>query len=322
LTQDPRLVDGIVLLFLAVAGFWGWRRGALVMALSLGGMVAGYVGAFFLFRPVGTILIGATAIPPMLAYPLASLALWFVIGALAGLLQSRAMKKRKEQRKEGWRPSVLDGATGAALGSAWALGLVAVVLWAMMGAYSFTGRGPNVSVTMSARATSALAERAVYSIAQRVTHEELIASAMSIVAASPAEGTRTLTTVLQDDRFVQLLSNATTRSQLAAGDVASVSSYPVIVELSRDVDFWVAAERLSLVEEGPSRTEALASGLVPVARTVETLLADEEIQSLLEKSELIERMRGGDLSALVTDTDFNQLAGRILTVLRGTEPTP
>jgi len=314
---DPRFVDGIVLLFLAVAGVWGWRRGALVMALSLGGMVAGYLGAYLLFRPVGTMLVSATSIPPVLAYPLAGLGLWFVIGSLAGFLQTIAMRKRKAQRKEGWRPAPADGAAGAALGVAWALGLVAVALWVMMGAQSFTGRGPNVAETSAAQATSALAERVVYTVAQKVTNEELVASAMSIVAASPGEGTRTLKTVLQDDRFVQLLSNSTTRSQIAAGDIASVSAYPSVRELSSDSTFWAAAERLSLVSEGDSPEEALASGLEPVAKTLDKLLADEEIRSLVADSDLMERMRNGDLASLATDPDFNRLAGRVLSLLRG-----
>lgn len=317
MTGDPRLTDAIVLLVLGVAAFWGWRRGALVMALSLGGMVAGYVGAFLFFRPVGGLIISATPMPPVLAYPLASLGLWFLIGTLAGVLQSRAMKKRKKQRKDGWRPSSLDGAVGAALGATWAVGLAAVVLWAMMGAYAFTGRGPDVSGTLAAQSTSTIAERVVYSVAHRLTHEEVIASAMSIVAASPGEGTRTIKTVLQDERFVQLLSNATTRSQLAAGDVASVSSYPAIEELSEDEAFWTAADRLSLVGDGASRPEALAEGLVPVAQTLEALLADEEIRSLLDNEELMERIRNGDMASLAMDLDFNHLAGRVLTLLRG-----
>jgi Colicin V production protein len=320
-TTDPRLIDGIVLIVLAIAGFWGWRRGALVMALSLGGMVVGYLGAYLLFRPVGTILIGATAIPPVLAYPLASLGLWFVIGGLAGFLQSRAMKKRRELRKDGWRPSSVDGAVGALLGATWGVGLVAVVLWAMLGAHSVTGRGPSVAETASAQATSALAERVVYTVAHKVTNEELIASAMSIVAANPAEGTRTLKTVLQDNRFVQLLSNSTTRSQLLAGDIVAVSDYPSIKELSADPTFRAAAERLSLLGEGSSPAEALASGLVPVAETLEDLLADEEIAALVTDTELMARVRKGDLTSLATDTDFNRLARRVLTVLRaGTKP--
>ncbi len=316
-TGDPRLIDAIVLLILGMAAFWGWRRGALVMALALGGMVAGYVGAFLLFRPVAALIISATPMPPVLAYPLASLGLWFVIGTLAGVLQSRAMKRRKKRRKKGWKASPLDGATGAALGAVWALGLVAVVMWAMMGAYAFTGRGPDVSQTTAAQTTSTIAERVVYTVAQRVTHEEVIASAMSIVAASPGEGTRTLKTVLEDDRFVQLLSNSTTRSQLAAGDIESVSGYPAIKELSEDADFWAAAERLSLVEDLASRPEALAAGLVPVAQTLESLLADEEIRGLLEDGDLMKRIRDGNLVSLATDLDFNHLAGRVLTVLRG-----
>jgi Colicin V production protein len=319
MTADPRLIDGIVLLVLAGAGFWGWRRGALIMALSLGGMVAGYVGAYVLFRPVGSMLIGATPIPPVLAYPLAGLGLWFLIGTVAGVMQSRVTKKRKSKRKEGWSPSVADGVGGASLGAVWALGLVAVVLWAMMGARSFSGRGPDVAETGAAQTTSALAERVVYAVAQKVTNEKVIASAMSIVAASPTEGTETIKTVLQDDRFVQLLANSTTRGQLASGDVASVSSYPSIRELADDPEFVDAARRLSLMEDGGSPPEALSAGLAPVARTVEALMADEEIRALVTDSDLMARIRGGDIKSLAMDPDFNRLAGRVLALLGASE---
>ncbi len=318
--MDTRIADLIVLAVLALVGFCGWRRGTLLMALSLGGLVAGYVGAFLFYRPVGSLLVDKTAIPPVLAYPLAGILLWLTIGAVLNLVQRKARKIRKTKRKEGWTPSRLDSAGGAWLGVMLAFGVSAVVVWTMMGIHSFAGRGPDVAPTITARTTSVAAEKVVYLAARQITKERVLASAMSVVAANPAKGTETIRTVIRDERFVRLLSEKRLREQLARGDVDGLSASEALSGLAADEDFLEAAAQLALVgpdpTAGPGMAAELVEGLAPMAGTIETLLDDPEIRTLLEEGDLLERIQKGDIRSLATDADFNRLAAKVLRLLR------
>lgn len=318
--MDTRIADVIVLAVLALVGFWGWRRGTLLMALSLGGLVAGYVGAFLFYRPVGSLLLDKTGMPPVLAYPMAGILLWLVIGAVLNLVQRKARKIRKAKRAEGWTPSRLDSAGGAWMGVMLAFGVSSVVVWTMMGIHSFAGRGPDVASTITARTTSVVAERIVYVAARQITKERVLASAMSVVAANPAAGTQTIRTVIQDERFVRLLSDERLREKLARGDVEGLSGSEALSGLAGDVDFLEAAARLALVGPdpgaGPGMAADLVEGLAPMAGTIEMLLDDDEIRTLLEDGDLLERIQSGDIRSLATDADFNRLAAKVLGLLR------
>ena len=314
------MTDLIILGFLSLVGFLGWRRGTLLMALSLGGLVAGYVGAFLFYRPVGLVLVDLTGLPPVVAYAVAGMALWLGIGSVLNLVQSRARKARRERRKGGWTPPQADSIGGAALGVLWAGGVVTMVLWVMMGVRTLTERGPDVSSTLSASVTSSAAEKVVYAAARRLTRERVLASAMSVVAANPADGAETIRTVIQDERFVRLLADADLRDRLAQGDTGGLAQNEVLLGLANDEFFLEAATRLELVgiDAGPGSASAveLAQSMAPIARTIQALLDDPEVRAQLENPELRERIQAGDIRALATDPDFNRLAAKVLSVLR------
>ena len=318
--KETSITDLIILCVLALVGFWGWRRGTLLMALSLGGLVAGYVGAFLFYRPVGLILMDLTGLAPVAAYPLAGMLLWLVIGAVLNIVQQRAGKARKAKRSEGWAPTRTDSVGGAVIGVLLAIGMVAMVLWVMMGVRLLAERGPDVSSTLSARATSVAVEKVVYVAARRLTRERVLASVMSVVAANPAEGSETIRTVIHDERFVRLLADEDLRSRLIDGDVEGLARTEALRGLAGDQAFLDAAARLEMV--GPDATtgrasaEELVEALAPIARTIQALLDDPEIREQLNNPELRERIQGGDIRALATDPDFNRLAAKVLKVLR------
>ncbi len=60
----------------------------------------------------------------------------------------------------------------------------------------------------------------------------------------------------------------------------------------------------------------LVEGLAPMAGTIEMLLDDPEVRTLLEDGDLLERIQSGDIGSLATDADFNRLAAKVLRLLR------
>src|SRR6185369_10176236 len=110
------MIDLVVLAILALAAWHGWRRGTILMGLSLASIGAGYVGAALLYRPVGRMIGASFHLPPLLALPIAGLFILFTISTLIKIAMWKVERGRAIARREGVEPPTVDSAAGAAIG--------------------------------------------------------------------------------------------------------------------------------------------------------------------------------------------------------------
>ena len=163
------MIDLIALAALALLGYLGWRRGTILTALSAGSLLAGYLGAFMLYKPIAQLLEGVFSVPPILAFPLGGMVAMITVTLLLRLLAGRLRARRMRRMGDGWTPSRRDRVGGAAIGMTWALGIVIFLSWAAIVLHGLTGKGPDVERTLSGQLASAAVGKAVHVLAERVS---------------------------------------------------------------------------------------------------------------------------------------------------------
>jgi uncharacterized membrane protein required for colicin V production len=313
------MVDLVVVAIISLATWHGWRRGTLLMGLSVLSIGAGYIGALLLYKPVGHAMARGFHIPPLLALPIAGLLVMFTISTVVKVAMWKVERRRAVQRREGLEPNPADSAGGAAIGALRAAALVVIGAWALLTIQNLAHAGPDLSRSMTGRASAAIMQRATFAVARRATGDPLMANVMSMMAARPEEGVRTMNAVIRDVRVQQLWTDTLLRSSLAHGDEATLAGSATVRSLASDTAFLAAVQKIG-VTPGGAGTEELAAQLVrqvgPLVRSVESVQSDPEIRRMMDSPELRGMMQRGDFAALVANPQFNQLAGRILARLR------
>ena len=316
------MIDVIALTALALLGYLGWRRGTILTALSAGSLLAGYVGAFMLYRPMGRLLEGVFSVPPILAFPLGGMVAMVTVTLLLRLLAGRLRARRFRRIGKGWTPSYPDRVGGAAIGMTWALGVVIFLSWAAIVFHGLTGRGPDVERTLSGQLASAAVGKAVHVLAKRFTGDEVLASTMALVAVKPSEGAKTVSRLVGSTQLRSLFENRDLRATVMRSDFAAVARQSGLLDLARDRTFLEAAERVGLIEQvgvdaAPEQIAVqLVERIAPMVRTADDLSKNLDVQRILQSPEFLERLHGGDLGTLATDRDFNRLAEEFLEAFR------
>ncbi|HEY2824245.1 MAG TPA: CvpA family protein [Gemmatimonadales bacterium] len=313
------MIDLLTLAILAGAGWIGWRRGTLPMAYSVGALVVGYAAAFLLCRPVGPLLGRVTGLPPMVNVPLGGMLVMFVVSTTLRVLAGRAQRERAFKVRNGWTPPTSDSAGGAGLSALRVLMMVFVVVWALTAVRSFTGRGPDIERSLTARASAAVIGRAVWLVARSATGNSTLAQLAALLSARPGEGTRTLQTLMNDPRVQDLWRDPALRAALAGGDAAALAQSPVVQQLAHDPAFLSAAAQFNIGAGDAPSADGLADGLVgglsPLVRGVDALQKDPAAQQLLADPALRGKLESRDIPGLLTDPAFNQLAERLTRVM-------
>ena len=312
------MIDVIALAVLALLGYLGWRRGTILTALSAGSLLAGYVGAFMLYKPMGRLLEGVFSVPPILALPLGGMVAMVAVAIVLRLLAGWLRRRRMRRLDEGWTPSYPDRVGGAAIGTTWALGIVIFLSWAAIVLHGLTGQGPDVERTLSGKLASVAVGKAVHVLAERITGDEVLASTMALVAVKPSEGAKSVSRLVGSPQLRSLFENRDLRAAIMRSDFSAVTRQAGLLDLARDRTFLEAAERVGLIEnvDADAAAEQVAAQLVeriaPMVRTADDLSRNVDVQRILQNPQFLERLQGGDLGALATDHDFNRLAEEFL----------
>lgn len=317
------MVDLVTVIVLGLAAWSGWRRGTVPVALSLLGIVGGYVGGFLLYRPFGAMLMRAWNVPPMLAAPLGGAVAFFLVSLALRLVSWKVNAILALRRAAGWSPSRPDRTGGAVLATLWACALVIAVAWAAMALRSVTNRGPQIAESFTGRVTAWVTRRAAFAATRRIAGDPLVATMMSFLVADPQRGAATLRTLMGDARVRGVFADPALRQALARGDVAAIERSPAVRALASDPALLDAARQAGLVsgDAGPEAiAHDLASRAAPLARTLQTMQTDPELQRMLRDPAVRERLSEGNIQALVADPDFNRLVGRMLQHLREGSP--
>ena len=312
------MIDLVALALVALLAYLGWRRGTILTALSGGSLLVGYLGAVLLYRPLGQLLRGVFSVPSILAFPLGGMVAVLTISLLLRVVAARLKIRRLRRLDKGWTPSTVDRTGGAMLGAVWATAIVVFLAWAAIVVRGLTGQGPDVEKTLAGQLTSAVVGRVAYILAERLTGDEVLASTISLAAVKPSEAAETVSRLVGDPGLRALFEDRALRAAVMRSDFASVTGHPAIRDLARDPRFLDAAERVRLVGDLSSNatqsevTEQLVERIAPMVRTAETLSRDGAVQQILRNPRFLEKLQGGDIGALATDPEFNQLAEKFV----------
>lgn len=308
---------------LALFAWTGWRRGTIPTALSLLGLVGGYMGALILYRPIGAMLHRTWGVPPFLAAPLGGAIALFGVSLVLRIVAWKVNKALALRRLAGWHPSTPDRAGGAILAAMWALGIVIVAAWMLMAVRSFTRRGPDISRSVTGRLSAWATQRVTFAATRRMAGDPLVATIISRLAADPQRGAAALRSLATDMRVRTLLTDPRTRAAIAAGDAAALAASPAVRAIAADPGLTSAARQLGLIGEGAGADAVardIATRAAPLARTSEALRTDPEMQRLLRDPGIQQKLAEGNIDALVTDPGFNRLMSRMLELLRRGAP--
>lgn len=313
------MIDLVAFAVLALAAWLGWRRGTLLMGLSVASLVAGYIGAILLFRPAGHLLARIAGLPPMVALPAAGLFVMLAITTIIKAVTWKVERSRAAARAKGETPNPVDSAGGAAIGALRAGAFVVLGAWLVQSMHGVAHVGPDISSTITGRLAGRVMHRATFAVARRVTGDPLTARVAALMASDPKEGIETVNLVMRDVRVQQLWTDTLLRASLAGGNTDAVAANPAIRSLAGDTAFLAAAGQLGVVPAGTGSDQLaaqLVSNVGPLVRSVQSMRDDPEMKRMLENPDMRRLMEEGNFAAIATDPRFNELAGRVLERLR------
>lgn len=309
------IADLVILGIMALAAVRGYRRGVALTVLGIAGVGGGYLGALLLARPLGGALAGSAGPPLVVALPLAGMLILGSAGLITRVLSGRLETARRQDRERGVPARWADSAGGAAL-AAGATGAIAVVVVSLVaGALALAGGAPSpLAGSFAARLGAPLTRSLVYLGARGAIRDPLGSAVLAAIAADPRRGVQALETVTRDQRIQALWSDPALRQALARQDRVAIADHPMVRALASDSAFRNAAERIGLARSGVGAaglSEALATRVGPLVRSVESLRSDPELRQMLEDPELRARLDAGEVGSILTDQRFNGITRRL-----------
>jgi uncharacterized membrane protein required for colicin V production len=321
------LIDAACLVLVLLFALGGWRRGFWLSLLSLGGLIAAYLAAYFFSQPAGRALAGPLRLQPLLAYPLAGGLIFVLMLLLVSGIRRILIRTRRttRDRPRAWR--IADHLGGAGIGAAYATVLVLLLTWLLLALQAITPlEAMDLKGSQMARWASPLAEKVARAAAQQASGSESMASAVAGLAKDPGRTTRGYLGLLQNERLQSMLQDPQAINALASGDLRALKKNASLRALAKDPGFIAAVHQAGLLAEASEdlspedASRLLVSRLAPLARVMTTLAQDPEVQHLLQDPTLADRLQRRELISLANDAAFNRLAEIVLQTLRQPEP--
>lgn len=317
------MIDLFAFLAVAAAAVFGWRRGSVNMALWAMGLVGGYVASLLLFRPLGSFLAANTGLP-LLAYPVAGMAVLLLTSSLVNGLARRFRKERAFKIENGWAPPVSDRLLGVVLGGAYGGAVVLIVAWAASSLGGLFGGGaPAVRSSLVGRTSVPAVQQAVRVAARIMLGDPLVSSAVARMLADPAGSIEAINVGLDDPRLRELAESESILEAIRSGEAGNLIRNPTIAALAADETFVTTLRHFGALERGsgPVSAETLAEAITtqagPALRSVEALRNDEEIQEILSGGPARTALDSRDYASLIRSDKVARVAERLLEELRG-----
>ncbi len=319
------MIDLGCLVIIALFAYFGWRRGLLQAVLALLGVVAGYLAAYLLYRPLGDLLASLLSLQPLLAYPLGGMTAFFLAPILVGLVS--LILRRRARRRGALPPALPSRVGGAVVGGLWGAAFSLLIVWALVLVQALSPDLPDARGSLAGRLATPLSARLFSAAARQASGSEALAGVAGRFAGDPIAVSKGLGAVLDHEGVQSMLKDPRVARALASGRAGAGESAGVRT-LAGDRRFLEAARAagfVSIPPDGLTPEDArrqVAAGLAPLARTVQTLARDPEVQRLLGDRDLVGRIERRELLGLMNDQRFNRLATIILTQLRAQSGLP
>ena len=270
------VVDALTVLAVCALAYVGWRRGAVLMALSLVGFAAGYAAAMLLHRPVGGLLVSFAGMPGVLAYPIAGVVLMFVVGLAFRMARRRYSLRQARREREGLEASRLYRTGGAAIGGVVAVGVATIVVWVATVVTELSGRPiSQLTTSYTGRFGAMAAEKTVYGAARMAGLDPQLAASIAGVMARPGRAAAALQDVMRSDLFASLRTDHSFREAFLSGDASSLQSHPMMDLMVQDQSFQQAFDVLNMGSGpagfGAGPNQGLASTLSTLGGSLQSM---------------------------------------------------
>ena len=300
----------VVILFFA---FRGYKKGLLKSLARILSVLAGYICAFLYTGQALRIVEANFPLQGIVAFLVASLALFFGAGLLVSLLFWLVRKLLLEDESI----STASALGGAAVGSATGVLLAIVIVWSI----AFV-RDSRPAAALAA--TTAANPSKIEKLANRVAGKA-VASAMSLgsanpevtrltaaVAEAPADMVQRAQRLARSDDMNAILNDPRSQAALNSGDVEAVRQLPAFQRLVNDADLQALASASGLLDDAARNNQAvdaaLASRLTDIWGRAQRAKNNKRVQEIIGDTEFQQKIRSGNPLDLLSNDKLLELA--------------
>jgi uncharacterized membrane protein required for colicin V production len=288
---------GIIVL---VAVWRGYSKGFVGSITRVVSLLIAYPAAIFLTKPFADFLTARTPLEGLLAYFIAGMAIFLVVGILVTLLLNRLARIEAEDGELSGTSRAAGAFAGLLIGSV--VGLVAVYGIGVM-------RKPEAN-TLAAPADTLL----------EVSSRKLVSGAATVAAdfvfddATTTEMTRAFVEdphamlnhvqeVMHNEQVAALMADEEVTAMVASGDVDSLMRVPEFEALVNDEHLRALIPQ---ADASAISTQATAETMVSAWAKMERMRNDPEFMAIVSDPELTRQLKAGDI-ALMTNPDVIRL---------------
>ena len=312
------MVDVAALAVIALNAIWGWRRGVILMAIGLAGVLLGYAAAYGLSGVVSDVL-KDNGVQPLAARVVAGLSLFFIVQIIAAIVGFVVSRRNRDRAADSW-----DQPSGAILGLV--RGLVVCILLAWL-AGLYQAFVPASSIRVAGSAIGALARPLVSQtlggVLERSTGSTSWRPVVRRVARSPKRAAWGITKVTQDARVKQLFGDVDWLIAMKAVPEGHYAPHPALASIANDEKFVKAARAAGMLRSTDRTPDAIKKRLgrffAPFVRFAFAMMKDAELQQQFNDSRLTERIQNKQVWSLLNDEAFNKFAIAAAHYMRGDE---
>jgi uncharacterized membrane protein required for colicin V production len=306
-------LDVIVLALLCGAAWMGARRGALISAMGVATLVAGYWAAITIGADYGPAVATGLGLPEIAGVPIAGSLAFFAVVALMAVV-TRAIRNHTEDRERTPRDRFLGGAFGAMRGAFVALLISYLAIW--LDALRETGVDaiPAVGTSAAASVTEAVVVAGVETV---MADSGPAARVVARIAGRPGDSLADLRDVLESPHLERLQSDSSFWVYVEAGSIDVALNQPSFRELSQDPTFRRQLAGLGLIEESAAADSrvfrrAAYEMLEEIGPRLSALRENPELQALMEDPEVVAMVESGDTLALMGHERFRALVAQVV----------
>ncbi len=309
-------MDWSLIIFLVVVlyfAFRGYKKGLLKSLARILSVVAGYICAFLYTGQAARMVEAHFQLHGVVAFVLASLALFFGAGLLVSLLFWLVEKLLLEDEPV----SIGSSLGGAAVGSATGVLLAIVIVWCV----AFVR---DIRPAAAVEAATATKPSKIEKFATRVAGKA-VASAMSLgsanpevtkitaaLAEAPADMVQRAQRLAQSDDMTEILNDPRNQAALNSGDAEAVRQLPAFQRLMSNADMQALASASGLLEEAAQNNQAvdaaLATRLTDIWGRAQRAKNNKRVQEIIADAEFQEKIRSGNPLDLLTNDKLLELA--------------
>ncbi len=307
------------IILIALFFYRGYRRGVLVTAISVGGLILAYVFAYVTFKPIGLMIEHFFNVPRVGAYALGGLAAFLPLYLIFSVLSFMVNRRRKKSIKEKGEDSVnpvdkwMGGVAGAAVGAVMAV----LCIWVYnMAQFSPAGEKlPDLSQSAAGKASSAVIEKGSYAMAKKLIKDENASRALSAAVSDPARTASNLKEIVSDPKFKDLASDPAFQAAVETGDPEKIMRSDALRKVLEDEDLLERGRELGLVDSEDDAEDLMrkaADGIARLGQGIEEIRQDPEVREMMNNPEILRKIETQDISGLMTDRGFHELVSRVM----------